>query len=156
MAWVQTIAKTDYTSGPLNWIGGGDPDIYSQPGRTTRVTLVAENIRPSDGWRSILIDVRYEVLEMAKNNTLLSWRGTAELPIPIDAQKFRVQLLDIRGFNKSWYVKGKIHDNIAIPDPAGTIIAAGSTYRIDGAGNDQTNAQISLYLQVPLMYDDAS
>ena len=43
-----------------------------------------------------------------------------------------------------------------LPDIAGTVIDPGSTYRIDGKGDDQYNAQIDLHLKVPLMYDDAS
>lgn len=156
MAWKSTIAKTDYASGRLEWAGGGDPDVYTKPGRTTRVTLTAHNIRPAEDWKSVLVDVYYSVLEMAHNHTFLRWRGTAELPIPVDAIKGRMQLTDVRDFNKTWHVKGQVHDNLEIPDVVGTVIRAGSTYRIDGRGADQTNAQIDLHLEVPVLYDDAS
>ena len=156
MAWRQTVAETNYTSGRLDWAGGGDPDVYTKPGRTTKVELVVDNIRPAEDWRSVLVDVYYSVKEMARNDTFLRWRGTAELPIPIDAQKGRIQLMDVRDFNKSWYVRGQVHDRIDVPNATGTVIGSGSLYRIDGKGDDQTNAEIDLHLQVPLAYDDAA
>jgi hypothetical protein len=156
MAWRSTIAKSDYASERLEWAGGGDPDVYTKPGRSTRVTLAASNIRPAEDWRSVLVDVYYDVFEMRRNNTFLRWRGTAELPIPVDAIKGRMQLMDVTAFNKTWFVKGQVHDNLQVPDIAGTVIKTGSTYRIDGKGDDQTNAQIALHLEVPVMYDDAS
>jgi hypothetical protein len=154
MAWQQTVAQTDYASGRLEWAGGGDPDVYTKPGRTTQVTLVANNVRPAEDWKSVFVDVYYSVKEMASNNTFLRWRGTATLPIPIDARRMR--LMDVRDVNRTWYVKGQVHDNLELSDIAGTVIGPGSTYRIDGKGDDQYNAQIDLHLKVPLMYDDAS
>lgn len=156
MTWRQTIAETDYASGRLEWAGGGDPDIYSKPGRTTEVTLTADNIRPAEDWKSVLVDVYYSVKEMAKNNTFLRWRGTAVLPIPIDAIKGRMQLMDVRAFNRSWFVRGEVHDSIDVPYTESTVISQGSRYRIDGKGDDQYNAQIDLHLKVPIAYDDAS
>ena len=156
MAWQKTVAQTDYASGRLEWAGGGDPDVYTKPGRTTQVTLVANNVRPAEDWKSVFVDVYYSVKEMANNNTFLRWRGTATLPIPIDARKGRMRLMDVRDVNRTWYVKGQVHDNLELSDIAGTVIDPGSTYRIDGKGDDQYNAQIDLHLKVPLMYDDVS
>ena len=156
MVWRQTVAESDYTSGRLTWAGGGDADVYTKPGRTTKVDLVVDNIRPAEDWKSILVDVFYSVKEMARNNTFLRWRGTAELPIPIDAQRGRIQLMDVRDFSRSWYVRGEVHDQLDVPSTTGTVIGNGSVYRIDGKGDDQSNAQIDLHLAVPLAYDDAA
>ena len=155
MAWVNTIAQTNYTSGRLAWIGGGDPDVYTKPGRSTRVSLRADNIRPADDWRAVLVDVQYTVTEMRSNDTMLQWRGTARLPIPADALPHRMQVMDVRGYDRSWIVRGQQHDYLEVPG-AGSDVIRGGTYRIDGKGDDQTNAQIDLQLQVPIRYDDAA
>lgn len=155
MTWVNTIAETNYSSGRLAWIGGGDADVYTKPGRSTRVNLRADNIRPSDDWRAVLVDVEYTVTEMRQNNTMLQWRGTARLPIPADARSHRIQVMDVRGYDRSWIVRGQQHDYLEVPG-IGTAVIRDGTYRIDGAGDDQTNAQIDLQLEVPIRYDDAA
>jgi hypothetical protein len=63
MAWQQTMASAQYSSGRLSHAGGGDPDVFSQGGRTTLVELKTSNVRPSDDWRNILVDVSYSVKE---------------------------------------------------------------------------------------------
>jgi hypothetical protein len=115
MPWHETIASAQYSSGRLEHAGGGDADVYTQPGRTTLVTLETSNIRPAEDWRSVYVDVYYSVKEMRKNNTFLRWRGTAELPIPIDATRHRVLLRDVRNYQNSWYVQGKVHDALFCP-----------------------------------------
>jgi hypothetical protein len=64
--------------------------------------------------------------------------------------------MDVRDFDRTWYVKGQVHDSLELSDVAGTVLGPGSTYRIDGSGDDQYNAQIALHLNVPVAYDDAS
>ena len=157
MTWRQTTAETDYTSGRLEWAGGGDPDVYTKPGRLTQVTLRTDNLRPADDCKSVLVDVYYSVREMSRNNTFLQWRGTASLPIPVDAQKgVTLQIMDVRNFDKSWYVRGQVHDSIEVPNVTDSPIVPGSTYRIDGVGPDQSNAQINLHLRVPIAYEDVA
>jgi hypothetical protein len=156
MPWQQTTAATHYTSGRLEWAGGGDADVFTKGGRTTRVTLIADNIRPADDWRSVLVDIFYSVLEMRSNNTFLRWRGTAELPVPTNAQRRRMRLMNVRNYNMIWDVRGEVHDMDEVPQIAGTAIAPGSLYRIDGPGDDQTNAEIDLQLRVPVEFDDAT
>ena len=64
--------------------------------------------------------------------------------------------MDVREFSSSWYVRGEVHDQLDVPSTTGTVIGNGSVYRIDGKGDDQSNAQIDLHLAVPLAYDDAA
>ena len=155
MTWVNTVAQTNYTSGRLSWIAGGDADVYTKPGRSTRVSLIADNVRPADDWQSLLVDVEYTVTEMRQNNTMLQWRGTARLPLPAEARNSRMQVLDVRGYDRSWIVRGQQHEQLEVPG-AGTAVIRSGLYRIDGPGNDQTNAQIDLSLEVPIRYETSA
>jgi hypothetical protein len=154
MAWQQTMASAQYSSGRLSHAGGGDPDVFSQGGRTTLVELKTSNVRPSDDWRNILVDVSYSVKEGRHNDTLLTWNGIAALPVPVDAHRHSVRIGDTRNYSGSWHVRGKVHDWIQLTNTANTVIESGS-YRIDGPGNDQQNAGIQLNLAVPVLYSDS-
>jgi hypothetical protein len=159
MAWRRTRAQARVASDRLNWEGGGDPDVTTKSGRTTRVSLEVGNIRPSDDWRSVLVDVDYSVREMASNFTFLRWQSTASLPIPEDARRENVHVVDVRAFTHSWHVRGKVHDWLSLDNVAtveGTPIERGGQYRIDGPGDDERNAGIRLELSVPVIYDDTS
>lgn len=153
MPWEKTIATKEVASNRLEWAGGGDPDVYTKPGRTTRVSLVADNIRFNEDGMSVLVDIYYSVKEMRKNHTFLRWRSTEALPIPRDARNHTMEIMDVRGFDRSWYVRGQIHDFLGLAGTDGTVIKEG-TYRIDGRGNDQYNAGINLVLEVPIRYYD--
>lgn len=159
MALQRALAETTYTSGRLTLTAGGDADVNTQEGRTTRVTLIADHIDVSGDGRSILVHVRYEVVEQSRNNTALRWDGIAELPIPVDAQRHSssIQSVDVRDYNETWDVGGQRHDAVEVPNTAGTVIfGPGSTYSIDAQGDDETNARVELRLRVPIQYDDAA
>jgi hypothetical protein len=153
MPWVETIAQQNLSSGRLTHAGGGDADVYTQSGRQTRVELRVTNMRLDDAGDNILLDVFYSVREMRKNNTFLTWSGTAALPVPQDAREHSVVIQDTRDFNSSWIVRGKTHDWISLDNAEGTVIERGQ-YRIDGPGDDQGNAGVQLSLRVPLWYFD--
>lgn len=153
MPWVDTIAKQDYASGHLRQAGGGDADIFSKPGRQTRVELRTGNMRVDDAGGNILVDVFYSVREMRTNNTFLTWSGTAQMPIPADARKHAVVIQDTRNYNQSWIVLGQHHDWMALDSVDGTIVERGQ-YRIDGPGADLDNAGVQLSLRVGLRYFD--
>lgn len=101
MAWKRTVAKGSVSSNRLEWVGGGDADIYSKPGRRTRVTLEVSNIRPAENDESVLVDVFYSVKEMRKNYTFLRWSTIAELPIPLDAVRHKTRVINVRGYDES-------------------------------------------------------
>jgi hypothetical protein len=153
MPWQETLAKASYSSGRMKFSGGGDADIYSKPGRQTRVELRTSNIRADDQWKNVLIDVYYSVKEMRSNNTFLTWSGTAALPIPLDSTRYTVAIKDIRNYAGSWIVKGQVHDPLSLNDTANTVIMRGE-YRIDGKGDDQDNAGFDIELAVPVRYQD--
>lgn len=153
MPWVSTIAKQEYASGPLRHAGGGDADVTTKPGRQTRVELRTDNMRVDDTGTNILLDVFYSVREMASNYTLLTWSGTASLPVPADAREHTVVLDNTRNYSQSWIVLGRHHDWMDLGGVDGTAIERGQ-YRIDGPGDDQTNAGIQLLLRVRLRYFD--
>jgi hypothetical protein len=149
MPWVTTIAKQDYASGTLQHAGGGDPDITSKPGRQTRVELKTSNLRVDDQQMNILVDVYYAVTEVAKNNTFLTWNGSAQLPIPADAQRHAIVIQDTRNYNQSWIVLGKHHEWMELDSVDNTVVERGS-FRIDGSGDDQNNAGVQLSSTLPI------
>ncbi|MDO9712010.1 hypothetical protein [Paracraurococcus lichenis] len=153
MPWVNTTTKQDYASGHLRLAGGGDADIFSKPGRQTRVELNTSNLRVDDAGGNILVDVFYSVREMRTNNTFLTWSGTAQLPIPADARKHAAVIQDTRNYTQSWIVLGEHHDWMPLDNVEGTIVERGQ-YRIDGPGDDLDNAGIQLTLRAGLRYFD--
>jgi len=153
MPWVNTTAKQNYASGQLRLSGGGDADIFTKPGRQTRVELSTSNMRVDDTGSKVLMDVFYSVREMRTNNTFLTWNGTAQLPIPQDARKHTIVIQDSRNYNRSWIVLGQHHDWMDLDNVEGTVVDRGQ-YRIDGPGSDLTNAGIQLALSVSLRYFD--
>ena len=153
MPWQETLVKTSYSSGTLKHSGGGDNDIFSKSGRNTRVELSTSNIRPDDQWKNILVDVFYSVKEMHKNNTFLTWTGTASLPVTVDTTKHSIVIKDTRNYSGSWLVRGEVHDPLSLNDSGNTVIVRG-TYRIDAKGDDLNNAGFELDLAVLIMYND--
>lgn len=151
MPWVNTTAKQSYASGQLRHAGGGDPDVFTQGGRQTRVELSTSNLRVDDAGDTILADVFYSVREMRTNNTFLTWSGTARLPIPEEARRRPTVIQDARNYDQSWIVLGKHHDWMELDNADGTTVERGQ-YRIDGPGNDLTNAGVQLSLRVGLRY----
>jgi hypothetical protein len=153
MPWVNTVAKQDYASGQLRHAGGGDADIFTKPGRQTRVELNTNNMRVDDAGNNILVDVFYSVREMRTNNTFLTWSGTSQLPIPQDARKHTIVIRDSRNYKQSWIVLGQQHQPMPLDNVEGTIIERGQ-YRIDGSGDDTNNAGIQLSMRIDLRYFD--
>lgn len=153
MPWINTTTQQSYASGPLRHAGGGDADVYTKPGRQTRIELRTDNMRVDDAGNNVLMDVYYAVREMRSNNTFLTWSGTARLPIPQDARKHAVVIQDSRNFNRSWIVLGQHHDWMELDGADGTVVERGQ-YRIDGKGDDLTNAGVQLALRVNLRYFD--
>ena len=151
MPWVNTTAKQSYASGHLRHAGGGDPDVFTQSGRQTRVELSTSNLRVDDSGDTVLADVFYSVREMRTNNTFLTWSGTARLPIPEEARRHPIVIGGARNYDQSWIVLGKHHDWMELDNADGTIVERGQ-YRIDGPGPDLTNAGVQLSLRVGLRY----
>jgi hypothetical protein len=152
MPWINTTARQDYASGRLRLAGGGDADVFTKPGRQTRVELRTSNLRVDQAGRVILLDIFYSVREMRSNNTFLTWSGTAELPFPQAALANTIVIQDT-SYNHSWIVIGQHHEWLELANTGGTVIERGQ-YRIDGSGDDLDNAGIQLSLVVHLSYFD--
>ncbi|MCA9492495.1 MAG: hypothetical protein KC656_12405 [Myxococcales bacterium] len=99
------------------------------------------------------MDVLYEVYERHTDNTRLRWEGTAICGIPSDARTGSLYDSDVAIYSRSWDIVGKEHDSLPVPKTAGTCIDAG-VYRIDGNGDDWTNAAVELSLRIPFIYFD--
>jgi hypothetical protein len=152
--WKEGIAQSEVSSDRMR-VRGGDADIFSKDGRRTRVTLKARDIRLSSDGNAFLVDVFCEVYERNPDNTRLTWEGTVRCPIPVDHQKGTSYATDVEEYERTWDVKGKEHDSLPVPNTSGTCIDAG-VYRIDGKGDDRTNAAVELSLRIPFTYFDTS
>ena len=153
MPWVNTTAKQSFASGQLRHAGGGDADVFTKPGRQTRVELTTSNMRVDDPGNNILVDVFYSVREMRTNNTFLTWSGTAQLPIPADARKHTIVIQDTTNYNQSWIVLGQHHEWMELDNVGGTVVERGQ-YKIDGPGTDLSNAGVQMSLRANLRYFD--
>ena len=153
MPWVNTTAKQSFASGQLRHAGGGDADVFTKPGRQTRVELTTSNMRVDDPGNNILVDVFYSVREMRTNNTFLIWSGTAHLPIPADARKHTIVIQDTTNYNQSWIVLGQHHEWMELDNVGGTVVERGQ-YKIDGPGADLSNAGVQMSLRANLRYFD--
>ena len=150
MPWINTTANQDYASGRLRLSGGGDADVFTKPGRQTRVELSTSNLRLDQAASVLLLDVFYSVREMHANNTFLTWTDTAQLPLPQAANGHPIVIQDTN-FNQSWIVVGEQLDWMDLANTGGTVIERGQ-FRIDGEGDDLDNAGIQLSLAVHLSY----
>ena len=151
--WKGDTAPGEIASGRMTLIGG-DADVFTKQGRSTRVTLNANNIRLSSDGKAFLVDVYYDVYERHSNNTWLKWQGTCRCDIPLDSQKGSAYVANVREYERTWDVYGEEHDRLPVPLTEGTCITNGSWYRIDGKGEDWTNAAIDLVLGVGFYYFD--
>jgi hypothetical protein len=156
--WKESIAKGSIASGTMI-NKGGDNDVFTKDGRTTKVTLKARSIRLSDDGTAFLVDVYYEVYEVHEDHTRLVWEGTARCPIPTDQRKGSTVPTDVRDYDLSWPVNGEEHGTLPLDNTDGTCVDAGA-YRIDGGGDggsdDRDVAGVELSLRVPFRYFDTA
>lgn len=146
----------DVSSGRLEQIAGGDADICTKDGRKTRVFLAVKNIQMSsvagDPRRpAVKLYVEYKVTELVTNNTCLRWSAWHSEEVPYHIVRTAVSLSPVVSpYERTWEVSGRQHGDMAIPAIAGTVVASG-TYRIDGDGDDHTNARVQMQLAVPFL-----
>lgn len=140
----------DITSGTLAWIGGGDADVCTKDGRKTRVYLAVKNIQVTPEGR-VKLFTEYKVTELVTNNTCLAWNAWHSAELPYHIVKMAVSLSPVVSpYERTWEVSGRQHGDMTIPETAGTVITRG-TYRIDGDGDDRTNARVQMQLAVPFL-----
>lgn len=145
----------DVRSGTMRLIGGGDADIFTKDGRKTRVYLAAKDIQWAQwpqGRMALSVYTIYRVTELVTNNTSLEWSATHTAEVPRDIYLNRTSYYpDVQAYERTWEVSGNNHNEMTIPETAGTIIQSG-TYRIDGDGADYTNARVQMKLFVRTIY----
>lgn len=85
------------------------------------------------------------------NNTCLAWNAWHSAELPYHIVKMAVSLSPVVSpYERTWEVSGRQHGDMTIPETAGTVITRG-TYRIDGDGDDRTNARVQMQLAVPFL-----
>lgn len=145
----------DVRSGRMTLVGGGDADIYTKAGRKTRVYLAVKDIEWVEwpqGRMTLSLYTKYSVTELVTNNTSLEWSDTFRAEVPRDIYLNRTSYHpDVRAYERTWEVSGNQHGEMTIPETAGTIIKSG-TYRIDGDGDDYTNAYVQMKLFARIIY----
>lgn len=138
------------------WIGGGDPDIFSKPGRKTRMILEADNLRIREDGKALLVHVVYDVKEMRSNDTQLRYEGDVQIPVPLDWNGKLLQFADVSDFYLQTTFVGQNHqwNEITINQQNSCIQSARA--RVDGKGDDdQGNAALQVTFRVPVLIDDA-
>lgn len=141
-------------SGPLTKVSGGDANVQGREDSQTEVHLLVRFSRTEStsssgayGGGRALLDVEFLVKELGKDNTVLKFASSVEIPISFALVGAPVVT---PGYDRTWVVRGKLDEFTPIPGSDGTMVAPGSTYRLHGAGDDLSNAKIDLKLSVTL------
>jgi hypothetical protein len=137
------------------WIGGGDPDVFSKPGRRTRMILEANSLRVREDGKALLVHIAYDVMEMRSNNTHLRYEGDVSIPVPLDWNAKVLQFADVADFYLQTTFVGQNHmwNEININQPNSCIQSARA--KVDGPGDDnQGNAALQVTFRVPVLVDD--
>ncbi|MBK1988825.1 hypothetical protein A0J48_014980 [Sphaerospermopsis aphanizomenoides BCCUSP55] len=137
------------------WIGGGDPDVYTKPGRKTRMILEANNLRVREDGKALLIHIAYDVKEMRSNYTHLRYEGDVTIPVPLDWKAKVLKFADVEDFYLQTSFVGENHQwNEIIMNVPNSVIQSARA-RIDGHGNDdQGNASLQVTFKIPVLVED--
>lgn len=139
---VATIDQS-FTASPVPFVGGGDADVFTKKGRKTRVRIRVGNLRISGDGRTVFSTVFYEVKELRKDNTHLSYNQTAFLPVP--GGKVARRILTGSTFDWTHTFEGQNHswNDVQISNQHCIDLAR---CRIDGGGrDDQGNAALEIH-----------
>ena len=137
------------------WIGGSDPDIFSKPGRRTRMVLEADNLRIREDGKALLVHLVYDVLEMRSNHSNLRYESDVSIPVPLDWDAKVLQFADVTDFYLQTTFVGQNHqwNEITINQPNSCIQSARA--RLDGSGDDHHgNTALQVTFRVPVLVDD--
>lgn len=144
-----TIYKTiEFDKVP--WVGGGDADVYSRPGRFTRITINVDNLRVASDGSGVTIHILYSITESLSNYTHLQINTDYFIPCPkkivavLPHNNFVMNNYDYYGKDWSWHY---MYGTGCLANPA--------VFKFDGAENDNNgNAQLKLYIQVPVLVEN--
>jgi hypothetical protein len=154
--WKDSFAETTVSTLGKMRHREGDQDVFTKSGRNTNVTLQVKDLRISDDGEAWIADVYYKVREARRDNTTFDFTTSARLPIPKDAVKGQSFITNVREYTREWQIRGQRHDVMDVPYTEGTVLAPGSTYRIDGKGDDQGTIFAELMLKLPFKYLDSA
>lgn len=132
----------------LNWVGGGDADVFSKPGRRTQVDVVTRDIQLER--THLNITVQYDVREMRSNYTHLSKSETFTISAPAG---FCITGLSPRRRHDSFrqVFVGEDHSFHDVTHRVPDGYFSSLQIRFDGRGRDDTgNAQLIGELAVPV------
>lgn len=136
----------------MRQIAGGDSDVNSQNGRTTRVSVVTLNPVVSPDGTGVFVTVVYEVQEGSSNNTHLRGEQTVAFQVQPGARLVQV---GPGGMNANYNAvfRGKDHGSHDISSQsgiAGTYLQTCSVKFDDKGDDDHGNANLNGHMQLPV------
>jgi hypothetical protein len=144
-----------YSITQIPWVAGGDPDVYTKPGRKTHIHITVDQLRLSEDGRSILAHVLYEVREGRSDWTVLKFeQSDAQIaPVPYDYPKV-LEIVDTTDFDMQVTHTGQYHTPFNFSNEANSCVSSGS-YSIDGKGDDNLgNANVAFNIRIWVMVED--
>lgn len=127
----------------------GDADVYTQPDRSTQVTIRASDLRPSADGRKIYATVLYLVEELHSDYTKLRFEEDVEIPVPYNWKVLRV--LKVSDYSLQTTIRGRHHEWIPDRRNIANSCVSRSEYKIDGVGDDDHgNAALKLTFRFPV------
>jgi len=136
----------------MEWIGGGDPDVFTKGGRYTEVKLDLTKPAFEQQAHRLKVHLVYDVIEVRRNNTHLQMNTDILIPVPADW--VNVRLPGAADFKADLMIAGKNHRWNSIDvnevDWIQTMEA-----KIDGPGDDtEGNAGVRINFAIPLEYTE--
>jgi hypothetical protein len=133
----------------IPWVSGGDADVYSRSGRSTKITINIDNLRVADDGSGVTIHVLYQITEPVSNYTCL--RIDSDYFIPCTRKIMAV--LPVYDFIMNNYSYSGQNWNWNIMNGSGCI-ATTVSFKFDGPGNDDNgNAQLKLFINIPVLVE---
>ena len=137
------------------WVGGGDPDVFTQPGRRTQLTIQVNDLRITEDGRALTAHIVYNVLEMRPDNTNLRYEGDVPIPIPLDWNAKALQITDVTDFDLTTVFVGQNHQWNEIQFNLVNSCLQSVRARFDAKGrDDQGNAALELTFRIPVLVED--
>jgi hypothetical protein len=147
----------------MDWSGiplaSGDDDVNTQDGRTTTVTITANQLRISEDGRSVLVTVMCDIHEDHKNYTNLHREEVVNIPIPYDWNGKLLRFVDVTDFQFRTRYPGKNHNwNDFTKNVSNSCVHDGRVKFDDNNENtglgDSESAGLILNFAIPVLVDD--
>lgn len=134
-------------------ISGGDPDVYSYPGRRTRVAVYTDNLQIAANGSSVSFSLFYEIQEMRANWTTLQYRGIVRLDAPANTRIVQAGGNTVDVIYDNVFV-GQNHQFNDVSNQVGGTYLNHLEVKFDGLGPDhEGNAQLKASIAIPVVLE---